>query len=644
MSVAAARWKVLLALGLLTLFSLLATPYRFAANDDGLQAPLVLHWLDPGLLAGDPLVTEVAGSYQSALFPILGSITIVTSLPFAYASVFILVRFLLLSAYFVFCRALTGERRASLLAVALLTGFGFYGFGTYLGGVPLLEEKLVPRAAALPFALLTLASRVRDRSAATAAFGSVTLLLHPVTGVATVGLALVYALLARSEILWRRAVVLDTTLLALVGLYLSWIRPWDGVDAWRLDPTWRATIEASVGAWVFVTRDTAWSPALFPCAVALGVLALVAVPHPRVRRISLRFALATALAIALHAVAVDGAGLHALLLACPERASFVVPACTGAALGLLLDRRLREPWIVSRAVAFLTFVAILARVDGFTTFGLVVACCLVPASRGLSGLPARRVLLARTLLVVALASPLVPVAVRLVGVYRPSAEGGTSRLVTQLPGARNLLSLGETDPSKRAVQEWLRTHTSPGESFLPPLGYSIGWQVHSQRPSVWSGAMLAYVHLSPQLAARYEDYVRVARPLHGASWRAVLELAAASGANWLIVDARINPRQPGDPAPLFFAGPYRVLEVKPRATVKPARARARSRGDWHLVGAAAPRGSDVPWKGPPPPFARCGLSTRRFDRTTGSRSCTHGCSTRLHASPRAGSLAGFLLS
>ena len=124
---------------------------------------MVLHAIDPSLLNRDPLITEVGTHYKSAAILILAAIARRTSLPVAYLIAQFAARFLLICACFVLAKSFTGSRSAAIIAAFLFTGFGYYSLGSYLGGVPLVEEKVLPRVLGLPFALLSLAATIEQQ-------------------------------------------------------------------------------------------------------------------------------------------------------------------------------------------------------------------------------------------------------------------------------------------------------------------------------------------------------------------------------------------------------------------------------------------------------------------------------------------------
>src|SRR5262249_49806316 len=150
-------WTALFLAGAVT-WSLATANYRFGQGDDGWQAPMVLHQMNPSLLTKDPLITEIGRYYQSGLFPLLALRARSFGIARSYSFAFVLNRVLTILAYYYFAWACTRRRSTAVLAAWLLTGFGYYGFGTYLSGTPMLEEKLVPRTAAMPFTLAALAA------------------------------------------------------------------------------------------------------------------------------------------------------------------------------------------------------------------------------------------------------------------------------------------------------------------------------------------------------------------------------------------------------------------------------------------------------------------------------------------------------
>jgi hypothetical protein len=535
------------------------------------QAVLVVHRMKPALLGGDPIVTEVASRYWSALFPLLAAFGRWTSLAFAYTAGFVLCRLLLLLAYHRFAWVVTRDRVTAALATFLLTGFGFYGFGFYLGGVPLLEEKLVPRAAALPFALLALAALVGRRRVQAMAWTCVAAALHPVTGAATVGVAAVYTLF---ELPSREAF---SSLLGWTALAagLAWIALATGAlshsgDA-TVDGAWAETVHRTVGPFVYVRQDMSWSLPLFPAALLLGAAALAAERTRTLLVLALRCSVAVALAVLLQLVAVDGLGSHVLLQANPSRASFALLACVGLALAQLLRRRIASPWPSDRAAGVVVFVCVMLRIDEIVTVPMALGCAALPTLRSLAAarlaVPRRERALGATLAVLLgvsvlsardrMTSDLAAWKARGVPAWRPGHS-----FPPPFSGLGDLRELGVADRPAVAVQQWVRDHSQPAEAIFPPLSRPIGWQIWSERPCVWNASLGTFTHVSRAFAKRYREAMPGLRDLPGRPWRDVVAHARAVGASVVIVDRRVNPHRDGDPYPEYALGPYVVFRAR----------------------------------------------------------------------------------
>jgi hypothetical protein len=521
--------------------------YRFGIGDDGWQAPIVLHEMDPTLLRRDPLITEVSKYYQSGLFPLLAVVARRLGLAETYAVFFVLNRVLMMAAYFYLTLVCTGSRAIGVLSVFLLTGFGYYGFGTYLGGTPILEEKLVPRAFALPFALAALAAMIAGRQLESALWTLVTLILHPVTGASAIGIYLVYGVLSYRTINQRRFGIGVVLVAAAAGIGLWLVRPASG-GLW-IDPDWRRIIDRWVGEYVFIARDTAWRPWLFPTAIVFFGVAVACIGSRDFFSIAIKLATAAALAMATHWLGVDRLGFHPLLEACPERATYAVTALAGTALAALIVKASSGANAITRLPVGLLTAAIFLRLDYRLTALFLLASVLVMAPR-----PYQAVAWLG----------LITLGLSLLVVKSPSLRGDVFTNPYMLPrfdGLARLGALGVEDREQLAVENWLREHTEPDEVIMPPLGNARGWQIFSHRATLFNLTMYTYTHFSKDLAERYEAYFHQAQSLFQGSWSDLEKYAAGQGASWIITDEPYRRAHPDTPAGDFTSGPYRVIRI-----------------------------------------------------------------------------------
>jgi hypothetical protein len=552
---------------LATGWSIGTTDYRFAQGDDAWQAPMVLHLVNPALLNRDPLITEIGVHYRSGLFSVIAGCARILQSPKpeaqspkssgefiaeAYAILFVLNRFLSIAAFYYLTHVATQSRTVGMVGAFLFAGFGYYSFGTYLGGTPLLEEKLVPRAFAVPFVLLALAACIRRQHVLAAIWLGLTAIIHPVTGVNVMGIYVVYTLLDRRPIAWRQFALALALLAALVIGIVYWtgaVGGWEG-DGF-IDPQWRQIIAATVGPWVFVTRDTAWALPAFPMALLVGLGSVWATKSPQLRGIYSRFVIGGLLAIVLHFVAVDWLGCHALLEACPERATIAVVAFAGVALSALIARAWHFSGWVGRIAAVLLFLAVLLRLPFVVTgfLFLVVLVLSAPHYRPFLSVAALAMVTVIGILLWR-AGPRIALADLAVAEAAP----GMGVLGRLSHGFRQLAALGIDDADMVRAQQWIRDHSAIDDLVLPPIRSARGWEIFSERSCPFNSSFHTYTHLSRDLAIRYEA---LARRMHDISWQDFEAYAGEIGARWVIIDARGPLKMPAAVNAIQF-GPYEV--------------------------------------------------------------------------------------
>jgi hypothetical protein len=541
------------------IWSLATANYRFGQGDDGWQAPMVLHRMNPSLLTKDPLVSEIGRYYQSGLFPLLALASGQVGIARSYAWCFVLNRVLTICAYYYFARACTGRRSTAVLAAWLLTGFGYYGFGTYLSGTPMLEEKLVPRTAALPFALAALAATVCGRPIEAGAWIIAVAFLHPVTGVNTLGIFLVYGLLSKVPLSravshpdggFRRFLAVDC-ILVLIGGVFAWTQLRTDAPLW-LDNAWRAIIAGPVGPYVFIGQDTAWAPERFPTALVLGAIAILACRDQNLERIAVKFGVAALFACVLHWVAVDRLGFHPLLEASPERATFIVVAMAGVGLAAWL-RSLAIQSAAGTALAYLMAAAIVLRLDYRWLLVIVLAALVL-------SLPMRF----RAISAIGVATAAICIAL-LAWRGQGSGEGPAYRW-PNVTGLTSLKALGITgdDVAQWEMEGWIREHSTTDDMLLPPFSRSIlsrGWQINSERACLFNISLHTYTHFSPDLARRYVESVGDAQRLVAGTWEDLIAYARQRGACWIITDDDYKREHPDLPPADFARGPYEVRQL-----------------------------------------------------------------------------------
>lgn len=587
-----------------------SSQYRFAEGDDAWQAPLVLHAMDPALLVRDPLITEVGTRYKSMLFPAVAALARFTDLPAAYAAFFVVNRILSVGAFAYLTYALTRSRRAAVLGAFLFTGFGYYSFGTYLGGTPLLEEKLVPRAFAVPAVFMALAAMVAGRHFQILAWLLVVGVVHPVTGVDLLGIYVTYTLLCYPQIAWREFGVSVLIAVAAAAALAYASGAMGQSTSLFLDKRWREIIDPTVGAYVFVLRDTAWAWRAFPMAVLVGAgssLALAALrgrtchgsgvavqgsgktlsggtlfpgggrqppedsplsggrqppeekwarPRPALLPVVYaRFLVAGLLAVLMHLVAVDWLGFHPLLEACPERATIAVVAVGGVALVAFLDGLLERPGLLAKLAPCLLIAAVMLRADWRVTAGLFLACLLASVA------DAERL--------AALTAGLAALLVAVLAVSRPVSGAATAPPWSRdawawtVRGFGQLSALGIEDHAKMNVQLWLREHSGVDDLVLPPVRAARGWQIFSRRACPFNGSFMTYTHLTRDLALRYEQLVTTVVGIR--TWADLEADARTTDAVWIVRDRRDGLRTTGAPRPAYAEGPYEVHSLKSSA-------------------------------------------------------------------------------
>ena len=533
-------------------YSVLRKGYQFDGyySDDAVQAPLILNRLQPELLANDPLIALISGRYQSGLFDLVGWLHPLVSIQVAYFVGFWIARVLTFAAIQRLIVLLTGSALAAGLGVFLVAG----GAITYFGGIHFVETILTPRGLALPFALFGLEAFFRRRIPAMTAWLLLCLYIHPVSGLNFI------AVIAFCGLFFPAATERKPFLgaLALLVLAMVAVGAWTGQFAalgggpggLRYDAAWAEIIEQTVGPWVYLhlLPGDFWLTSLW--IPVFGALALRFVGEPELVAWFVRVALASAVALAMHVLAVDVLNLQAVLPMSLQRATGSLCIVALAAVAGWLAASLIAPDPLRRALALAFFVAAVALHDPSIAilFGALLALAWllreVPWSAPLRSL----------LAVVAIAGVLAGTRTAVVGSFQFAPE----RVRTHL---ERLGRLG-SDADWVAVQHYIRDHSQVGDVVMPPMALSP--RLVAQRPSTLTWKMRSFTHLSRPYAFEYWNWrQQVGLPFERATTEESIALARRSGASWLVLDDREKPPAAGDPRPDHRVGPFRAYRIAP---------------------------------------------------------------------------------
>ena len=566
------RAAIVLLLLLATVLSIATTEYGFCVGDATGQVPLVVHAMNPALLNRDPLITELGAQYKSAAIVLLAALAKVTSLYIAYAVVFVVARFLLVISYYRLALCVTARPAVALVAVFVLAGFGYYGIGMYCCGIPLVEGTFVPRVAALPFALFALAASIDRKNLAVAIWLSMTLLLHPLTGLCAIGLHVVYAMLD-----WRRrnAFSFVTSLalpLAAMVLTYFWTYRHSGTPL-RIDREWLAIIDRVNGPYLFLLKDIA--RVRFLTSLTFAAISLIVLREAAQGRIFVKVALACGAALLTHMIGADLLAIHLLVNACPERASYAIVALSGIALATLIERAWRMGRLHLKLLAGALFASFLFRADN-RVIVVAIAACLVAVAWGSSFRTwrLRVVMSVAAAFIVFAAVGLFPSMSRSLtaGVVRSNWHGFFASDVLDdrfsppvlFHGWRDLRSLGMRNfEEKIPIQQWIRDSTPVDAVLSPPPGNTHGWQVVSERACILRPSFFSYTLLSRKLALDFQAFMRRYPRNPNISWAECVRFGRGEGADFVLVDDRIQVHQPEDPQPLHSSGHYHVLAARP---------------------------------------------------------------------------------
>jgi hypothetical protein len=553
---AGSRFLVAAGVGAAAALSVLRKGYQFDGYfaDDQFWNALLIDRLDPGALAGDPLVELIGGRYESGLFDAMTALAPVAPLPVLAFAFFAAARLLTCAAIYRITFTLTRSAAAGVVAALLVAG----AWIAYFGGLNFVETILTPRGFALPLALFGLDAFLRRRPASMTVWLAGCLYVHPVTGINVLG-AVAFCGLVFPDAAPRRSFwtgVLALLALVLLLAFRAEQFAGDGL-ALRYDDAWAAVIAATVGPWVYLHL----LPPAFALAVVwpllFGGIGVVATGRPELRSAVLRFGLASVAALALHAVAVDWLNLRLLLQLSPQRATLPLTAICVAALAFWITEslRARDPLRRMLAAAFLAAAVLQQDLVVAGLFGGALA--LVAWLGGERPAPRWRPALAVALVagISLLAWP------ALVAGFHFAPERLAPRLAL-------LRSLG-VDEDWAAVQQYIREHSQPGDAVMAPAALSP--RVFARRPSTLRTKMQSFTHVSRDFAFEFVEWQRdVGLPMQRADTGEALAIARRTPARWLVLDDRATPAAASDPPPGFRAGPYRAYPLAAAPPPAPA--------------------------------------------------------------------------
>jgi hypothetical protein len=547
-------------IALAAVFSVLRKGYQFDGyySDDAVQAPLILNRIHPELLANDPLIGLIVDRYQSGLFDLVTLLAPLIEIHVAYFVLFLTARVLACVAVYRLTVTLSGSSLAGILSTFLVAGSEI----SYFGGINFVETILTPRGLALPLGLFGLNAFLRRRPGAMGLWLAACLYVHPVSGINFLG-AIAFCGVFFPASAPRKAFY---AVLAALALEILLIAVWAGQiggepGPLRFDDAWAEVIARTVGPWVYLRLlqpdfllRTAW-------ILVFGAIG-VAAAGSREFQISFgRIALASAVALLLHAVGVDLLNLRFLLHAAPQRATVVLAAFSVAAVGLWIARSIWQPDPLRRALGIAFFLAsvLLQDLQVAIVFGLLLALAWWLRETELA--PRWRASIAAALVCGTLAITWPSV----ISSFHLSPD----RLGTRVDRLR---SLG-LDVDWVTVQNHIRLHSRVGDFVMPPMARSP--RLFAQRPSTLTWKMQSFTHISRPYAFEYMAWRRdVGIPMQTAGTAEAIEIARRAGARWLVLDDRDTPAAPDDPAPDFRAGPYRAFSLEPAEPVSRARPRA----------------------------------------------------------------------
>ena len=184
----------------LTVFSVAANGYHYAADDAGIYLAAVLKYMRPSLYPANSAFIRPAGSYS--IFPALAAAVTGLfngSLPASAFFLHCLGIFVLLAAALNLAEKLFPSKRATWAAVIFLAGMtSIYVAGT---SIPIMDPYLSARTLSTPLSLLAFTSAIEGNWALTLASLALALAIHPLMGLFATLLIASYLLCAHLKAL-----------------------------------------------------------------------------------------------------------------------------------------------------------------------------------------------------------------------------------------------------------------------------------------------------------------------------------------------------------------------------------------------------------------------------------------------------------
>ncbi|MFO0816066.1 MAG: hypothetical protein U0796_22845 [Gemmatales bacterium] len=556
-----AKSLLVVCLGLVLLWHVGSNRYGLGHNgsDDQWQIPMAMHVAEPELLRDDPLITEVNQQYTSLMLNGVGWLARLTGMPAAYAVLYVATRLLLLVAVYHLAKTLTGSPAVGLVTVLLLSGSSLACGSAYFSAIPLIENKLVPRALALPLALLVLRAMIVRSSMGIVGFSVVTVLCHPPTGLCTLLLYTVWTACQRNRRDLLRWAVNSAIIVAISYLALGGTRP-PTEGNWLIDGLWRETLSSLMAHVVYVVRlenltqfyYVGW-PAFFWQLAIIG-LCLFILRDASLQQTTLRLFLAALAGVFIHAALVDGLGVPFFMHASLHRTNLFLTVLCIVLQAVVVVRGCQEggmPCLVSVVlcglIAFRTPPWLV-----LSALGLLALCKRWPLLLWITSRPALLAIILGfgvTILVL------------------PGLQHRFSNRFS-LPGLRDLAQLGmESDVDRIAMQLSIRNASQPSDTILAitleghegATSYAGGWQIYSQRTVLFNPSLYPYICLSRGFNERYLQVKAEFDACRDTGTS--IRYAEKRRATWLIVDNRLAPEKPEDPPAHFRSGPYRAWQV-----------------------------------------------------------------------------------
>ena len=140
---AGSRFLVAAGIAAAAVLSVLRKGFQFDGffADDQFWNALLIDRIDPGALAGDPLVELIGGRYESGLFDAIATVAPAAPLPVLAFALFAFSRLLTCAALYRITVTLTRSAAAGVVGAFLVAGASI----SYFGGLNFVETILTPR-------------------------------------------------------------------------------------------------------------------------------------------------------------------------------------------------------------------------------------------------------------------------------------------------------------------------------------------------------------------------------------------------------------------------------------------------------------------------------------------------------------------